>query len=228
MHHANLITDADKANLKLKISVEPLDDQGVTEVSIYTQDHLGLFARTCAGLALAGTSVQDARIVTTKDGMTVNTFLVRSADASSIIDQKNRVNILIETIRKTISEERSPKVLIKEFKSIQILSRRDSFVIEPRVLIDNLSSRSHTVIEINSKDKIGLLHTLASEFFLMGLHISTARISTYGVRAVDVFYVKNLTGGKIIEENKINIIKSKLMSAINEKNDDSIKALEKI
>ena len=51
----------------------------------------------------------------------------------------------------------------------------------------------------------------------MGLHISTARISTYGVRAVDVFYVKNLTGGKIIEENKINIIKSKLMSAINEK-----------
>ncbi len=228
LHHANLITDADKANLKLKISVEPLDDQGVTEVSIYTQDHLGLFARTCAGLALAGTSVQDARIVTTKDGMTVNTFLVRSADASSIIDQKNRVNILIETIRKTISEERSPKVLIKEFKSIQILSRRDSFVIEPRVLIDNLSSRSHTVIEINSKDKIGLLHTLASEFFLMGLHISTARISTYGVRAVDVFYVKNLTGGKIIEENKINIIKSKLMSAINEKNEDSIKALEKI
>ena len=74
LHHANLITDADKANLKLKISVEPLDDQGVTEVSIYTQDHLGLFARTCAGLALAGTSVQDARIVTTKDGMTVNTF----------------------------------------------------------------------------------------------------------------------------------------------------------
>ena len=62
----------------------------------------------------------------------------------------------------------------------------------------------------------------------MGLHISTARISTYGVRAVDVFYVKNLTGGKIIEENKINIIKSKLMSVINEKNDDSIKALEQI
>ena len=52
-------------------------------------------------------------------------------------------------------------------------------------IIDNLSSRSHTVIEINSKDKIGLLHTLASEFFLMGLHISTARISTYGIRAVD-------------------------------------------
>ena len=228
VRHASLILDADKENLKLKIFAEPLKDQGVTEVSIYTQDHLGLFARTCAALALAGTSVQDARIVTTKDGMTVNTFLVRSADASSIIEKKNRLKVLIETIRKTISEERNPKVLMKEFKSIQIPSRRDSFIIEPRVLIDNLSSRSHTVIEINSKDKIGLLHTLASEFFSIGLHISTARISTYGVRAVDVFYVKNLTGGKIIEENKINLIKDKLMHAIHEKTDENIKALEEV
>ena len=228
VRHASLILDADKENLKLKIFAEPLKDQGVTEVSIYTQDHLGLFARTCAALALAGTSVQDARIVTTKDGMTVNTFLVRSADASSIIEQKNRLKVLIETIRKTISEERNPKVLMKEFKSIQIPSRRDSFIIEPRVLIDNLSSRSHTVIEINSKDKIGLLHTLASEFFSIGLHISTARISTYGVRAVDVFYVKNLTGGKIIEENKINLIKDKLMQAIHEKTDENIKALVQV
>ena len=228
VRHASLILDADKENLKLKIFAEPLKDQGVTEVSIYTQDHLGLFARTCAALALAGTSVQDARIVTTKDGMTVNTFLVRSADASSIIEQKNRLKVLIETIRKTISEERNPKVLMKEFKSIQIPSRRDSFIIEPRVLIDNLSSRSHTVIEINSKDKIGLLHTLASEFFSIGLHISTARISTYGVRAVDVFYVKNLTGGKIIEENKINLIKDKLMQAIHEKTDENIKALAEV
>ena len=228
LRHANLIIGADKENLRLKIFVEPLKDQGVTEVSIYTQDHLGLFARTCAALALAGTSVQDARIVTTKDGMTVNTFLVRSADASSIIEQKNRLNILIETIRKTITEERSPKVLMKEFQSVQIPSRRDSFIIEPRVLIDNRSSRSHTVIEINSKDKIGLLHTLASEFFSIGLHISTARISTYGVRAVDVFYVKNLTGGKIIEENKINLIKDKLMQAIHEKTDENIKALVQV
>ena len=213
---------------QVSIDIENLDDQGVTEISIYTQDHLGLFARTCAGLALAGTSVQDARIVTTKDGMTVNTFLIRSANSFSFIEDKNRISTLEDTIRKTISEERDPKILIKEFKSIQIPSRKDSFVIEPRVLIDNLSSKTHTLIEINSKDKIGLLHTLASELFLMGLHISTARISTYGVRVVDVFYIKNMTGGKITEKDKIDVIKSKLMKAINEHKDVSSKVLEKI
>ena len=228
LHHAKLIRDADSKDLKIKIDIENLDDQGVTEISIYTQDHLGLFARTCAGLVLAGTSVQDARIVTTKDGMTVNTFLIRSANSFSSIEEKNRISTLEETIRKTISEERDPKILIKEYRSIQIPSRKDSFIIEPRVLIDNLSSKTHTLIEINSKDKIGLLHTLASELFLMGLHISTARISTYGVRVVDVFYIKNMTGGKITEKDKINIIKSKLMKAINEHKDVSSKVLEQI
>ena len=228
LHHAKLIRDADSKDLKIKIDIENLDDQGVTEISIYTQDHLGLFARTCAGLALAGTSVQDARIVTTKDGMTVNTFLIRSANSFSFIEDKNRISTLEDTIRKTISEERDPKILIKEFKSIQIPSRKDSFIIEPRVLIDNLSSKTHTLIEINSKDKIGLLHTLASELFLMGLHISTARISTYGVRVVDVFYIKNMTGGKITEKDKIDVIRSKLMKAINEHKDVSSKVLEKI
>ena len=228
LHHAKLIRDADSKDLKIKIDIENLDDQGVTEISIYTQDHLGLFARTCAGLALAGTSVQDARIVTTKDGMTVNTFLIRSANSFSFLEDKNRISTLEDTIRKTISEERDPKILIKEFKSIQIPSRKDSFIIEPRVLIDNLSSKTHTLIEINSKDKIGLLHTLASELFLMGLHISTARISTYGVRVVDVFYIKNMTGGKITEKDKIDVIKSKLMKAINEHKDVSSKVLEKI
>ena len=51
--HAELIEDADKNNLKLKVVATPLKDHGVTEVSIYTQDHSGLFARTCAGLALS-------------------------------------------------------------------------------------------------------------------------------------------------------------------------------
>ena len=72
------------------------------------------------------------------------------------------------------------------------------------------------------------MHSLASELFLMGLHISTARISTYGVRAVDVFYIKNMTGGKITEKDKIDTIKSRLLKVINEHKDTSSKILEKI
>ena len=90
----------------------------------------------------------------------------------------------------------------------------DSLKIEPRVLVDNLSSKSHTIIEINAKDKIGLLYALASELFLMGLQVSTARISTYGLRVVDVFYLRDMTGSKIIDIDKTNLIKDKLMNCL--------------
>ena len=214
LRHAKLISVADEENLKIKVSAEPLQNQGVTEVSIYTQDHSGLFARTCAGLALSGTSVQDARIVTSKDGMSVNTFLVRSANSNTIIDTKPRISVLIDNISKTIAEERDPSILLKEFKNLQIPSRLDSLKIEPRVLVDNLSSKSHTIVEINAKDKIGLLYSLASELFLMGLQVSTARISTYGLRVVDVFYLRDMTGSKIIDIDKTNLIKDKLMNCL--------------
>ena len=117
-------------------------------------------------------------------------------------------------VSKTISEERDPGVLLKEFKRLQIPSRLDKINIEPRVLVDNLSSRTHTLIEINAKDKIGLLYSLASELFAMGLQVSTARISTYGVRIVDVFYIRDMTGSKITDLNKISNIKDKLMKCI--------------
>ena len=55
---------------------------------------------------------------------------------------------------------------------------------------------------------------MANELFLMGLQVSTARISTYGVRVVDVFYLRDMTGRKIIDENKIQIIKENLMQCL--------------
>ena len=146
--------------------------------------------------------------------MSINSFLVSAANPNAVISSRSRINVLINNVSKTISEERDPKLLLNEFKNIQIPSRLDKIHIEPRVLIDNLTSRTHTLIEINSKDKIGLLYSLASELFLMGLQVSTARISTYGVRVVDVFYVQNMTGSKIVQENKINQIKDKLMNCL--------------
>jgi len=230
LRHAKLISEADSQNLRLKVFAEPLNDQGVIEVLIYTQDHSGLFARTCAGLALSGSTVQDARIVTSKDGMSINTFLIRLANSNNKSEIKSRISVLIENISKTIFEERDPNLLLKEFKNIQLPSRLDSISIEPRVLVDNLTSRTHTLIEINAKDKIGLLYSLANELFLMGLQVSTARISTYGVRVVDVFYVRDITGSKIIDENKIQVIKEKLMQCLifseTQKNINNIK-LEK-
>ena len=48
----------------------------------------------------------------------------------------------------------------------------------------------------------------------VGLQISTARISTFGERAVDVFYVKDVFGMKVDHQGKLRQIRLKLLEAL--------------
>jgi [protein-PII] uridylyltransferase len=77
------------------------------------------------------------------------------------------------------------------------------FTLAPRVLVDNKSSASHTVVEVNGRDRPGLLFELTRALTGLNLQVSSAKISTYGEKVVDVFYVKNLFGHKIEHPSKL-------------------------
>ena len=77
------------------------------------------------------------------------------------------------------------------------------FKVPPRVIFDNKASVSHTVIEVNGRDRPGFLHDVTSTLTAQGLQIVSAHISTYGERVVDVFYVKDVFGLKIEHEQKL-------------------------
>jgi len=69
--------------------------------------------------------------------------------------------------------------------------------VAPRVLVDNKASASHTVIEVNGRDRPGLLFELTRALTGLNLQVSSAKISTFGEKVVDVFYVKDLFGHKV-------------------------------
>ena len=50
----------------------------------------------------------------------------------------------------------------------------------------------------------------------LGLQISSAKISTYGERVVDVFYVKDVFGMKVEHEDKLRTIRERLVKALDE------------
>src|SRR5690606_8959581 len=85
---------------------------------------------------------------------------------------------------------------------------------EPRVLIDNNASRTLTLIEVNGRDRPGLLYDLAKSLKDLGVVIVSAHISTYGERVVDVFYVKDVFGLKITQPQKLRQIQRRLASAL--------------
>jgi [protein-PII] uridylyltransferase len=90
------------------------------------------------------------------------------------------------------------------------------FKVPPRVIIDNQASATHTVIEINGRDRPGFLYLVTGALFSLSLQISSAKISTFGERAVDVFYVKDGFGMKITHEGRLATIRETLLAAIQE------------
>jgi [protein-PII] uridylyltransferase len=89
-----------------------------------------------------------------------------------------------------------------------------AFEVEPRVIIDNTSSNKQTVIEINGRDRVGLLHDLCDALYQLNLNIASAHVTTYGEKVIDVFYVTDLTSAKIESESRSKKIEAALLEVL--------------
>jgi [protein-PII] uridylyltransferase len=211
--HARLTREAERSNAPLTVDTRVDARRAVTEVTLYTADHAGLFSRIAGALALAGANIVDAKILTLSNGMALDTFWVQDqmGGAFDRPDKLARLAVLFENV---LSGKIKPHIELK--KPGAIPSRTRVFTVPPRVLIDNKASLTHTVIEVNGRDRPGLLFEVTRAITGLNLQISSAKISTYGEKVVDVFYVKNLFGHKVEHERKLRDIRERLTQVMAE------------
>ncbi|HMA48572.1 MAG TPA: [protein-PII] uridylyltransferase, partial [Magnetospirillaceae bacterium] len=215
LHHARLLRQAEASRAPLTLDWRVDAARGVTEVTLYAADHPGLFARIAGAMALSGASIVDAKIITMTNGMALDSFLIEDAIGDPL-DSGSRRAKLASLIEQALSGKlRLDRELAKRRDSIK--SRTKMFPVPPRVLIHDNASAAHTVIEINGRDRIGLLYDLTSTMTKLNLQIASAHISTYGERVVDVFYVKDVFGLKVENERKKREIKNALTLALSDK-----------
>ena len=209
--HAHLIREAEAAQAPLTVRTRVLEARSVTEVTVYAADHPGLFSRIAGALAVAGASIVDARIHTLTNGMALDTFWVQDA-AGGAFDQPHRLARLAVLIEQALSGRLR---LAEEIRKVRREpARLRAVTVPPRVVIDNHASNTHTVIEVNGRDRPGLLHDVPAAISSQGLQIASAHITTYGVRAVDVFYVKDVFGLKAENERKLAALRKTLLEAL--------------
>ena len=89
-----------------------------------------------------------------------------------------------------------------------------AFTVEPEVIIDNALSDQFTVVEVAGRDRPGLLYELTNTMSNLFLDITSAHITTFGEKAVDVFYVTDLTGKKITHEPRQATIRERLVKVL--------------
>jgi [protein-PII] uridylyltransferase len=169
--------------------------RGVTELTIIAPDHPRLLSIVAGATAGAGANIVDAQVFTTTDGFAVDTiFVSRAFDRDE--DELRRGARMAKSVEQALRGEIKVSEIISARRRPD--ARAGAFAIEPEVMIDNTLSNRYTVLEVSGLDRPGLLHDLTSALSKLNLNIGSAHIVTFGEKAVDSFYVTDLTGAKIV------------------------------
>ena len=198
IEHARLLRDTEAAGKRYAFQTRTDKFTAVTELTVLASDAprlLSLFAGACAA---TGANIMGASISTTADDMALDTFLIkRELDEEDELRLAGRIGETIgklldgsTQIEEVMSRRRPPK------------SRAAAFRLLPEVVINNQMSERFSVIEVSGLDRPGLLYDLTSALSDLGLDINSAHIATYGERAVDVFYVTDLQGAQVADDER--------------------------
>lgn len=209
--HARLLADMEAAGKTFAVEVEPDRFTAVTEFTVLAPNHprlLALFAGACAA---AGANIVGAHVATTRDGTAIDTFLLQRAFEHDD-DEQRRGQRIGEMIGKLLKGEQWPARLLS--KTPTPLVGTGSFEVPPDVIIDNALSDQFTVIQVSGLDRPGLLYDLTSAISDLNLDITSAHITTFGEKAVDAFYVTDLTNKKVTSATRQTAVRERLIAAL--------------
>lgn len=183
--------------------------KGTTECMIVAADENGLFSKLSAAFALAGASIVGAKIFTLKNGMAVDAFHIQSQDGKAF-NGDDQLARLRGKLAQVLADSVDIDAAIHAQKP-SYPTRKETFSNAVQVFVDNDASNIYTVVEISTRDRTGLLYSITKALSSLGLGIASAHITTYGARAVDVFYVKDSFGHKITHAGRLQELKTALM-----------------
>ena len=192
--NARLIAATDAAGNAFGVAASADVGSGVTQVSLYAADAPGLFGRAAGAIAMAGASIADARIHTTRDGRAIDNFTVTDPVGKPFAERRQLAR-LEEMLRRVVGDGEPVAATLAERPPAR--PRAAAFGSAAAVYFNTRASSRFTIVEVNALDRPGLVHALADVMFTRGAVIRSAHIATYGERAVDVFYLTDAAGRKI-------------------------------
>jgi [protein-PII] uridylyltransferase len=208
--HARIMAEADAKGQLFALTAKSDSFRSVTEIVLFTPDHPGLFSQLAGAVSASGGSIVDAKAFTTTDGFALDVFSIQDAEGGTFGDS-GRVERLRLAIERTLRGEIYPEQGIAK----RLPKRRtNAFKVTPRIIFDNEASASATVVEVEGLDRPGLLYDVTNALFESGLSISSSLVTTYGERAVDVFYVRDGFGHKVRHEGRLAAVRTRLAKAL--------------
>ncbi|MFC6490200.1 [protein-PII] uridylyltransferase [Nitratireductor sp. GCM10026969] len=211
IRHADFIRETDRKGKALSTMVKPHSFEAVTEITVLAPDHPRLLSVIAGACSAAGANIVDAQIFTTTDGRALDTILIGRAFEYDADERRRaeRVGALIQDVLS--GKSYLPDVIEKRGKS-----RRGTraFRVEPRAEVRNTLSNRFSVIEVECLDRPGLLSEVTGAISNLSLDIASAHITTFGEKVIDTFYVTDLTGAKVENQDRLAAIRRELLEVL--------------
>ena len=186
---------------------------GFSSVTICAKERRGIFSLIAGALSHNRLNILGAEIYTSQDDLALDILHVETLDQRAVTDPQvwQRVEtVLCDALVDARHVEQVPLPGRHPLRN----QKFDVFVKPPHIVINNSHSDTHTILELQAQDGLGLLYRLTRVLYEQDVDIALAKISTEGNRAIDVFYVTDADGQKIVEETALEAIRQALLAAV--------------
>jgi len=169
--------------------------RGGTEIFIYAKEHDRTFAQVTGTLEQLGLTVVDARILATKDGYSLDTYVALDQIGQPVIDDF-RINDLMKRLHMRLRE---PEMELPKLMQ-QVARQTKAFTVQTEVQFWNDKNNQRTAMHVTARDRPGLLSRIARAMLHCEVQLQNAKIATFGERAEDIFYFTDNSGRPIADE----------------------------
>ncbi len=189
-----------KENDNVVVSIHQYSSRGATEVFIYCNDRNYLFAHITYTLAKLGLTIVHARIITSRKGHALDTFLVLDINGDPI-DNKSQCDLVAKELKEALNNPNQNSTLPPQRLPRRIRELR----VPVEIIFDQIAESSYTTLEIKAPDFPGLLASLGSAFVDCNISVHNARISKLGERVHNIFHVSNFNNKPLDALQKNNL-----------------------
>lgn len=199
--------------LPIVLHAEQHASAGFSSVTICAKERRGIFSLIAGALSHSRLNILGAEIYTSRDDLALDILHVETLDQRAVTDPQvwQRVEAVL----------RDALVDLRNIEKVPLQGRHplrnqklDVFVKPPHIVINNNHSDTHTILELQAQDGLGLLYRLTRVLYEQDVDIALAKISTEGNRAIDVFYVTDAGGRKIVDGTVLETIRQALLAAV--------------
>ena len=205
--HTRLLSSASIASLPIVDTIDN-SESGTTEVFVCAPDSEHLLCNVTAGFDRENLNIVDARVHRTSSGLVVMIFVVLNIGRNK--STKPGLNTAKQALRAQIINPKPGK----DPQQTRLSRSLQHFPIDTKVTFPKPKDQNKTIMVVIAQDRPGLLHQVARAFIECHTHLLSAKISTFGERAEDIFYITDRDGKPINNPEERNKIAETVCAAL--------------